>query len=159
MKAVGELGPVENWGIAWLLLWLSFAANILDDALNDFLGYYNATVLTLYGHFSWFPRIDLSFREWLVGVILADAVLLLLSPWAFRNSLLARPIAYIFSTNMLLNGCGSILATGAKPHRRFSAFHGHGSGHLFVSPSFCRVGLSATTVTIFPLTGFLGELY
>jgi len=27
---------VGNWGIAWLLLCLSFAANILDDTLNDF---------------------------------------------------------------------------------------------------------------------------
>ncbi len=101
----------ESWGPAWLLLCLSFAANILDDAVNDFLGYYNATVLTLYGHFSWFPRVDLSFREWLLGVILADAVLLLLSPWVFRNSRFLRPIAYIFATIMLLNGCGSILAT------------------------------------------------
>jgi hypothetical protein len=115
MKAVGGLGHVENWGIAWLLLCLSFAANILDDVLNDFLGYYNAIVLTLYGHFSWFPRVDLSFREWLVGVVVADAVLLLLSPWAFRNALLVRPIAYDFATIMLLNGCGSILAALRGP--------------------------------------------
>jgi hypothetical protein len=46
----------------------------------------------------------------------------------------------------------------ARPHRRFSAFHGDGSGQLFVSPSSCRVGLSAATVTILPLTGFPGEL-
>jgi hypothetical protein len=38
MKVVGGFGQAENWGIAWLLLCLSFAANILDDALNDFLG-------------------------------------------------------------------------------------------------------------------------
>jgi len=56
-------------------------------------------------------RENLSFREWLLGVIVADAVLLLLSPWAFRNSRLLRPIAYIFATIMLLDGCGSILAT------------------------------------------------
>jgi hypothetical protein len=111
MKVVGEVAQLENCGIAWLLLCLSFAANILDDAVNDFLGYYNATVLTLYGHFSWFPRIDLSFREWLVGVTVADAVLLLLSPLAFRNALLVKPIAYVFSTIMLLNGCGSILVS------------------------------------------------
>jgi hypothetical protein len=111
MEPGRRFGQRGNWGIAWLLLCLSFAANILDDALNDFLGYYNATVLTLYGHFSWFPRLDLSFREWLVGVIVADAVLLLLTPWAFRNALHARPIGYIFSTIMLLIGCGSILAT------------------------------------------------
>ncbi|HVS90373.1 MAG TPA: hypothetical protein VHF01_19385 [Candidatus Acidoferrum sp.] len=61
---------------------LSLAANILDDALNDFLDYYNATVLTLYGQFSCFPRIDLNLREWLIGVIVANAVLLLLTPSA-----------------------------------------------------------------------------
>jgi hypothetical protein len=100
-----------NFGFAWLLLGLSSAANILDDALNDFLGYYNATVLTLYGHFSWFPRIDLNFREWLIGVIAADAVLLLLTPFTFRNSRFVRLIAYIFSIIMLLIGAGSILAS------------------------------------------------
>jgi hypothetical protein len=98
-------------GIPWLLLCLSLGANILDDALNDFLGYYNATVLSLYGHFSWFPRIDLTLRNWLVGVIVADAVLLLLTPFAYRNSSVLRPIAYIFSTIMLLIGSGSILAS------------------------------------------------
>jgi len=150
MKVVVELGQVENWGVAWLLLCLSFAANIMDDALNDFLGYYNATVLTLYGHFSWFPRIDLRFREWLAGVIAADGVLLLLSPWAFRNSLLVRPIAYVFSTIMLLNGCDCILAT-VRGHTVGSVhFTGMAPG-THSSPPSCRVGLSAATVTIFPL--------
>jgi hypothetical protein len=80
MRVKHGFNHVGNLGIPWLLLCLSFAANILDDALNDFLGYYNPTVLTLYGHFSWFPRIDLNFREWLVGVIVAEVVLLLLTP-------------------------------------------------------------------------------
>jgi hypothetical protein len=111
VKVGRGFGQVENWGFAWLLLCLSFGANILDDALHDFVGYYNATVLTLYGHFSWFPRVDLSFREWLIGAILAEAILLLLVPLAFRNSRFLRPIAYIFSTIMLLDGFGSILAT------------------------------------------------
>jgi len=100
-----------NWGVAWLLLCLSFAANIVDDAVNDFIEYYNPTVLTLYGHFSWFPRIDLSFREWLIGFVMADALLLFLTPWAFRSSRFLRPLAYVFSTLMLLKGCGTILAT------------------------------------------------
>ncbi len=111
MKVGHRFEQPGNLGLAWLLLCVSFAANILDDALNDFLGYYNATVLTLYGHFSWFPRIDLSFREWLVGAIVFDAVLLLLTPSAYRNSPFLRPIAYIFSTFMLLNALGIILAS------------------------------------------------
>jgi len=100
-----------NFGFAWLLLSLSSAANILDDALNDFLGYYNATVLTLFGHFSWFPRIDLTFREWLVGMIVADAVLLFLTPLAYRNSVYLRPLAYAFGVIMLLFGCGAVFAS------------------------------------------------
>jgi len=43
-----------NLGLAWLLLCLSFAANILDDALNDSLATTMLQFLTLYGHFSWF---------------------------------------------------------------------------------------------------------
>jgi hypothetical protein len=100
-----------NPGAAWLLLCVSFATNILDDALNDFLGYYNATVLTLYGHFSWFPRIDLTFREWLVCMIVADAVLLLLTPLAYRNSVYLRPLAYAFGVILLLFGCGAVFAS------------------------------------------------
>jgi hypothetical protein len=111
MKMERGLGHRDNWGIAWLLLCLCFAANIVDDVVNDFLGDYNATVLALYGHFSWFPRIDLSFREWLIGVVAADALLLFLTPWAFRSSRFSRPLAYLFSILMLLKGCGTILAT------------------------------------------------
>jgi len=111
MKMGCGVRQAETWGFAWLLLCLSFAANILDDAVNDFLGYYNPTVLTLYGHFSWFPRIDLTFKPWLTGVVVADALLLFLTPWAYRNSRLLKPVAYAFSITMLVDGCGSILAT------------------------------------------------
>ena len=111
MKEARRFGQGENWGTAWLLLCLSLAANILDDAKNNFLDYYNATVLTLYGHFSWFPRTDLNFRQWLIGMIVADALLLLLTPWAYSNSRFLRPLAYAFSTIMLLNGLGIVLAS------------------------------------------------
>jgi hypothetical protein len=111
MSAEREREQTGNLGAAWLLLCLSFATNILDGALNDFLGYYNATVLTLYGHFSWFPRIDLTFREWLVGMIVADAVLLFLTPLAYRDSVYSRPLAYAFGVIMVLFGCGTVFAS------------------------------------------------
>jgi len=111
MSAENELEQTGNLGTAWLFLCLSFATNILDQALNDFLGYYNATVLTLYGHFSWFPLIDLTFREWLVGMIAADAILLLLTPLAYRNSVYLRPLAYAFGVIMVLFGCGTVFAS------------------------------------------------
>jgi hypothetical protein len=44
----------RGFGLAWLLLCVVFALHIWDEAAHDFVGYFNATVLTLYGHFSWF---------------------------------------------------------------------------------------------------------
>src|ERR1700730_18573872 len=96
MSAENELEQTGNLGTAWLFLCLSFATNILEQALNNFLCSYSPTVLTLYGHFSWFPLIDLTFREWLVGMIAADAILLLLVPLAYRTTGYLRPLAYAF---------------------------------------------------------------
>jgi hypothetical protein len=53
---------------------------------NDFLSYYNSTVLALYGHFSWFPRMAMQFRTWLAALLVANLVLLVLTPWAYRNA-------------------------------------------------------------------------
>jgi hypothetical protein len=100
-----------NFGLAWQLLCLAFVAHFVDEALTDFLSYYNATVLTLYGHFSWFPRMDMDFRGWITVLIVANAVSLLLTPFAYRNAGFLRPVAYFFAGIMLLNGVGHIFFT------------------------------------------------
>lgn len=100
-----------NFGAAWLLFCASIAATITDQAINDFLGYYNATVLTLYGHFSWFPRIDMRFGTWLATAITTNALLLLFTPFAYRGARFLRPIGYVFSTFMILVACGEIFAS------------------------------------------------
>ncbi len=51
------------------------------------------------------------YREWLIGLIVANAVLLLLTPFAFRNARWLRPLAYFFAVMMLLNGTGHTIAT------------------------------------------------
>jgi hypothetical protein len=51
------------------------------------------------------------FREWLTGLIIANIVLLLLTPFAFRNARWLRPLAYFFAFVHLLNGMGHTLAT------------------------------------------------
>jgi hypothetical protein len=101
----------SNLGLAWLLLTLAFAANFVEEALRGFLGYYNATVLTLYGDISWFPRIDISSRSWFVGSILIIAALLTLTPLAYRNPWRLRSLAFFLAGMMLLEGMGHILAT------------------------------------------------
>jgi hypothetical protein len=112
----------RGFGLAWLLLCMVFALHVWDEAAHDFLGYYNATVLTLYGHFSWFPRMDMTFREWLGGLLVAIAVCFALIPLAFRNSRWLRPLAYLIAGIQFANGGGHILTTilgGTVPSVRF----------------------------------------
>lgn len=100
----------RGFGLAWLLLCVAFALHAWDEAAHDFLGYYNATVLTLYGHFSWFPRMDLTFRQWLTGLLVALAVCFALTPFAFRNARWLRPVGYLFALVLFLSGVGHTLA-------------------------------------------------
>ncbi len=101
----------QGFGPAWLLLCLAFALHIWDDATHDFLSYYNATVLTLHGHFAWFPRLDLSFRVWLTGLLGALLLSLALSPSAYRNSRWLRPLGYLIA---LVHFAGGMVHTLAE---------------------------------------------
>jgi len=60
---------------------------------------------------SWFPMPTYEYREWLIGLIIANLVLLALAPLAYRNARGLRPLAYFFASVMLLNGIGHTLFT------------------------------------------------
>jgi len=97
---------VDNFGFAWVLLCLAFCVHVADEALTGFLGVYNPTVVAMRTRLGWFPMPTFEYREWLVGLILVNLVLLALSPFAFRNARGLRPLAYFFAGVMLLNGMG-----------------------------------------------------
>jgi len=112
----------QGFGLSWLLLCFVFALHVWDEATHDFLRYYNATMLTLYGHFSWIPRMDFEFREWLIGLLVAIVVCFALTPFAFRNARWLRPLAYLFAGIHFLNGMGHTVAEifgGTVPSVRF----------------------------------------
>jgi hypothetical protein len=112
----------EGFGLPWLLVCVALALHVWDEVAHDFLGYYNATVLTLYGHFSWFPRIDVTFRRWLIGLIVAILISTALTPFAFRNARWLRPVAYLVAIVYFLNGLGHVTAQilgGTVPSVRF----------------------------------------
>jgi hypothetical protein len=101
----------SNFGLAWFLLCLALGAHIWDEAVHGFLEYYNATILTLWAHFAWFPKIDIEFRPWLMGISGVAMVLLLLTPFAYRNARWMRPLAYVFAALQLLNGLAHVVFT------------------------------------------------
>lgn len=104
-------GRPANFGLPWLLLSLALAAHVADEALTGFLPVYNATVSAMRAEYSWYPMPAFEFREWLVGLIVAIAILLLITPLAYRNARWLRPFAYFFAVVMFLNGMGHTLAT------------------------------------------------
>src|SRR5260370_15690439 len=101
----------QNFGLAWFLLCLAFCAHVTDEALTGFLPIYNATVLAMRSQYKWFPMPTFEFREWLTGLIVANVVLLLLTPFAFRNSLWLRPLAFVYASVLLLHAMDHTDAT------------------------------------------------
>jgi hypothetical protein len=100
-----------NFGLAWILLCLAFCAHVADEALTGFLNVYNPTVIAMRDRFAWFPMPTFEYREWLVRLIVANLVLLGLTPFAYRNARGLRPLAYFYAGIMLLNGMGHTIFT------------------------------------------------
>jgi hypothetical protein len=100
-----------NFGLAWVLLCLAFCAHVADEALTGFLNVYNPTVIAMRARLSWFPMPTYEYREWLIGLIVVNLVLLALAPLAYRNARGLRTLAYFFAGVMLLNAIGHTLFT------------------------------------------------
>jgi hypothetical protein len=105
-----QSGPA-NFGTPWVFLCLAFCVHVADEALTGFLPVYNPTVLAMRREYAWFPMPTFEYRQWLIGLIVANAVFLLLTPFAFRNAQWLRPLAYFYAAVHLLNGMGHTLAT------------------------------------------------
>jgi hypothetical protein len=97
--------------MAWVLLCIALALHVTDEALTNFLGVYNPTVLALRQELSWWPMPTFTFGAWLTGLILAVIVLSCLSVFVFHGARWIRPLAYVFAIVMLGNGLGHTAGT------------------------------------------------
>jgi hypothetical protein len=52
---------------AWLLLVATLGIHVVDEALMDFLGFYNPLVLAIRSRISWFPMPTFTFGIWLAA--------------------------------------------------------------------------------------------
>src|SRR5207245_11283549 len=84
MNSGSESGTQENFGRAWVFLCLAFCAHVADEALTGFLPLYNATVIAMRNQYKWFPMPTSGFREWMAGLIVANVIRVLLSPFALQ---------------------------------------------------------------------------
>ena len=100
---------VKRFGTAWVVLTLSLAAHVIDEAVTGFLAVYNPIVRSLRAQFAWFPMPLFTFQIWITGLCAIVVVLLALSPLAFRRSPFVRIAAYPYAAIMLLNGAGHLI--------------------------------------------------
>jgi hypothetical protein len=127
----------RQWGIAWITLSLALGIHVLDEALHDFLSFWNPLVLSLREMAPYLPMPTFTFEIWIGGLIAAVLVLLLLSRFAFRGSVWMRPLSYVLSIIMIGNGLlhiGASLYLGrAAPGVYSSPLLLAASAYLFIS--------------------------
>src|SRR5262245_33584900 len=103
-----SLSGFNHRGLAWVSLCLALAVHVFDEAMTDFLSVYNPTVQAIRQRFLLFPMPVFTFKVWLTGLIAAIIILLLLSPFAFRQKEWIKRVSYPFAVLMLLNGLGHV---------------------------------------------------
>jgi hypothetical protein len=87
-------------------LCVALGLHVVDEALTDFLSFYNPLVERLRERLGFWPMPTFEFTTWITGLVMAVAGLLALSVFAFRGARWMRPLAYFFGVLMLANGVG-----------------------------------------------------
>lgn len=101
----------NHFGLAWVALCACFALHVADEALTDFLSVYNPNALAIRRRLPFLPLPTFTFKVWLSLLILAVAVLLALSPFAFRGARWMVPLSYVFAIIMFLNGLAHVVSS------------------------------------------------
>jgi hypothetical protein len=93
----------RHW-LAWIILCGALAIHIADEALTDFLEFYNPVMLSMRTRYPWLPLPVFSFENWLAWLIFAIVALVAASYFVWRGRWAMRPISHVFAGFMLLNG-------------------------------------------------------
>ncbi len=103
-----QLSSIRSPAVAWLFLVLVLGAHVTDEAMNDFLWFYNGAVEFFRDRFAYSPLPNLQFTEWLTALVFVVLVLLLLTAVAHSRGKGMRRAALFFSIFMIANGVGHL---------------------------------------------------
>jgi hypothetical protein len=93
---------------AWLLLTAALAVHVADEALTDFLGFYNPMVRRIRSEWAWFPMPTFTFGAWLAGLTILVVALTMLRSAIRRGAPGTQLAAWVLSVIMFLNGLGHL---------------------------------------------------
>ncbi len=106
-----RLRPRSRWSLAWLLLTVALAGHVLDEALTDFLSFYNPTVEAIRESLPWLPLPTYTFEAWITGLVVGVLLLTALTPLARDGRPWMRRLSYFYGTVMALNGLVHLVAS------------------------------------------------
>jgi len=89
----------------------ALAVHVGDEALTDFLGFYNPLVLRIRGRIPWYPMPTFRFSVWLGGLIVLVVALLLLAPVVRRGAFLGRMVSWALTVAMFGNGLAHLVGS------------------------------------------------
>lgn len=115
MQALSDMQANKNT-MAWLILVAAVALHVADEAIHEFLPFYNNLVISLRDRLGFFPMPTFTFNIWLGGLIGAVIIGGFITPIVNRGGKLIRIIAIIIGIIMSANALGHLLG---------SLFYGH----------------------------------
>jgi hypothetical protein len=102
----------QRFGIYWLFFGYTLALHVLDEAGHDFVTVFNLTALAIRRTVPWLRVPTLTLQEFIGILVLFLALLLALTPLAFRGSTWVRGMAIpIAAMGGILNGLMHILSS------------------------------------------------
>ncbi|MGB2697930.1 MAG: HXXEE domain-containing protein [Candidatus Zixiibacteriota bacterium] len=106
-------------GLAWISLSVAIGIHVFDEAITDFLSFYNRFVDSIRQHAPFLPLPTFTYGVWLAGLIVGIIILLCLSPLVFRSNRWMFLVSYLLGTIMIVNAvahmAGSVIMGGPMP--------------------------------------------
>jgi uncharacterized protein with HXXEE motif len=96
---------------AWCVLVGALAVHVADEALTDFLGFYNPLVLSIRSRVPWFPMPTFTFRMWLAGLVALVLVLAAIAGAVRRGAPGTSMASWALAAIMFLNGLGHLVGS------------------------------------------------
>jgi hypothetical protein len=89
---------------AYLALVAALGVHVIDEALTNFLDFYNPLVLAIRSRIWWFPMPTFTFGVWISGLAALVVVLALLAPAVRRGAPGTRFACWVLTVIMFMNG-------------------------------------------------------
>ena len=90
----------------WPFMVIAVGIHVIDEALTDFLGFYNPLVSDLRTRFRFFPMPTFTFPVWIAGLTLAVSIGLALTSVVRRGGRVIRVVCGVLALLMIANACG-----------------------------------------------------